>query len=85
MSSHFFPAGAGAASSWSDSSELLLDLQLRMAQEGALLSGNRWFLLLTGERSACPPGTELLLRLPYTSLLFALQNAHCIGLQRATL
>lgn len=42
-------------------------------QEGALLSGNRWFLLLTGERSACPPGTQQLgsncaTLFPYTNI-----------------
>lgn len=32
--------------------------------------------LLTGELSACPPGTMLLLRLHHTCHIFALQNVH---------
>lgn len=34
---------AEAASSWSNRGKLLLDLQLRISQEGAPLSGNRRF------------------------------------------
>lgn len=55
---------------------------LILYQEGALLSGNRRFLLLTGERSACPPGAELLQRLPCASPTFALQNARCSFIQQ---
>lgn len=48
-----------------------------VCQEGALLSGNRWFLLLTGEMSACPPGTQRLWR-NWIALPFAPISKSCI-------
>lgn len=47
-------------SHYGGTAESCCSARLCACQEGALLSGNRWFLLLTGERSACPPGTQQL-------------------------
>lgn len=61
---------AEAASSWSNRSKLLLDVQLRISQEGAPLSGNRrfpfadWGNVCMSSRSSAA-ATEAALHLPF--------------------